>query len=217
MAGFSLDTDGTSADANGASSGGTSASIGRPGQDSGIGGKTSGDAGEAGNGARDASEFAGEPGPKKRGRKPLPRDEHGNIIRDGSARATNAGVKAGMALNGFVPNNRAKVRQQIQGIHTAVSVITKQPVFMLSPPEAEALTNSLCDVLDYHEISLEKSGGPYGLYMTLIVTAFGIYKPRLSAIKNGGQAREKPIAKPSTPGEVMPAPKGMMDFSGDLH
>ena len=217
MAKFSFDNDGGNGDAKEPASGSASAPAIGPGQDSGVGSVPSGDASAASGSARDADSLAGSPGPKKRGRKPLPRDASGNIIRDGSDPATNAGNKAGMDLNGFRVNDRGKVRQQIQGIHAAVAILTKQSVFALADAEAVQLTNALCDVLDYHRINLTEAGGHYGMYMTLIITVFGVYKPRIDIIKSGGRVvgvAESP-AKPTSPGEVQPR-RGMMDFGANI-
>lgn len=213
MAKFSFEDGSDNGADNGPASGAGSAPAGGPGQDSGIGSGASGGA----VGARSAESAAGPIAPKKRGRKPLPRDAAGNIIRDASASPANAGSKAGMDLGGFTPNDRVKVRSQIQGIHSAVAVLTRQPVFALVDAEAIQLTNALCDVLDYHRINLTEAGGHYGLYMTLIVTVFGVYKPRMDILKTGGKVvgiKDAP-SKPTSPGEVQ-RPRGMMDFGGDI-
>lgn len=156
----------------------------------------------------------------RRGRPSLPRDASGNIIRDGSVSSNQRPDKEkskGLDLKGqkFVANDRPKVRQQIQGIHQAVAMLTKQPVFILTDDEANGFTSSLCDVLDYHSINLTQAGGAAGLYLTLAITAFGIYKPRLDYIAKGGQVQvERPTA-PSSPDEII-ATKGTMDFTGDI-
>lgn len=156
------------------------------------------------------------PIPKKRGRQPYPRDDAGNIIRpDGSTGPApkSGGTKSPQLGVGFTLNNRPRVREQIQGIHTAVATLTKQPVFMLSNQEADSLTNALCDVLDFHKINLTQSSGVGGLYLVLAVTVFGVYKPKLDSIRKG-----EPIidaASPSTPGEMRRSP-GKIDLSGDI-
>lgn len=161
------------------------------------------------------------PAKKRRGRQPLPRDAAGNIIRPAADpdAASNKGRKAGLGV-GFVKNDRAVVLNNIQAIHTGVALLAKQPVFMLSPQEATALTSSLCDVLDYHHINICGAGGPYGLYAALLITAVSIYKPRLDVVS--GRATIVGVSSPTAPATPNEAdaraaeqPKtGMMDFSG---
>lgn len=187
-----------------------------------AGSETSGNGGTVDGGARDPNTVAAS-GPKKRGRKPLPRDAAGNIIRaPGTANAAgnprDASNKAGLGV-GFKPNDRPKIRQQIQGMHAAAAMLTKQPVFMLHDTEAVALTDALCDVCDYHEMNLSDAGGPYGLYIALAITAFGIYKPRFDIIASGGKiVGVATAAAPTSEGEATQQRQnggGMMDFSSD--
>lgn len=190
-------------------------SIGQPGQDSGIGSDNSGPENAIDNGARDADSIAGKPVVKKRGRKPLPRDAAGNIIRDATEPGSGT-KKAQLGLGAFVPNDRQKVRQNIQGMHGAVAVLTNQPVFALVDQEAIALTNALCDVLDYHQMNITEVGGVYGLYVTLAITVFGIYKPRVDILLSGDKVVGVAPSAPTTEGEAKFRASGMMDFGNDV-
>ena len=213
VAAFSFDAD--NANNAGQVDGAGKQSIGQSGTDSGVGSEIGDNAERTGNNASDPDKLAGKEQPKKRGRKALPRDANGNIIRDASA--TNQSDKAGLDLNGFKVNDRGKIRQQIQGMHGAAAVLTGQAVFNLHDMEAIALTNALCDVLDYHQINLTQSGGVYGLYITLAITAFGVYKPRFDIITSGGNivgmAPNK--AQPTSEEEAKQAfnETGMMNFN----
>lgn len=159
------------------------------------------------------------PATKRRGRKPLPRDANGNIIRTAGAAQGGTATKGKLAVS-FNPNDRDKVRQQIQGIHAAAATLTRQPLFLLSDMEANGLTDSLCDVLDYHNINLTEKGGAGGLYLALGLTVFGIYKPRLDAIRKGvGTQINATPAKPSNPADAATVVSGggrMMDFTSDI-
>jgi hypothetical protein len=120
-----------------------------------------------------------------------------------------------MGVKSFVPNDQSKVRGQIQGLHAALATLTKQPVFMLSDMEAAMLTKSLCDVLDYHKISLSETAGPYGLYATLGLAIFAIYKPRLDVIARGGGQQVEQSSRPATPGAAINT-GSKIDLSADI-
>lgn len=147
------------------------------------------------------------------GRKPFPRDENGNIIRDAGA-ATNKSGKEGLA----VKNDRAKVKTNIAGLHAMAAVLTRQPILNLNDKEADALTNSLCDVADYHGFNLITAGGAFGLYASLATCTYMIYVPRIVAIKNGNQSISGNSNAPPKPSEARERAMGgmnKMDFSGD--
>lgn len=155
---------------------------------------------------------------KRRGRQPWPRDAAGNIIRPaGSEAASQAGKgKAKLAVD-FTPNDRTKVQNNISAIHGLAAAATKQPFLMLRPDEALAMTNAVADVLDFHKINITGAGGVYGLYATLLITGFMIYKPRLDYIKAGGGVQVEQAAAPATPGDaVYASPTGKVDLSGDI-
>lgn len=204
-----------------------------------IGGEGSGPgaSGNAFNNGQNGGELGGiEQAPKKRGRKAYPRDAAGNIIRPtgnassdaasdpseraGKPRAQNQNKGVDLNAKAFVPNDRRKVRAQIQGMHQAIAMLVKAPIFLLNDFEADALTTSLCDVLDYHKVNLTDVTGAGGLYVALGLTVFSIYKPRMDMLAKGYTGleikQEKPAA-PATPFEanIKPA-KGGMDFSQDL-
>lgn len=208
MAKFDLDDAGNDNIIAGAASNGTGETVTSGGTGNGAGNAPTSDTGAA----REPESNAPAAGPKRRGRKPYPRDAAGNVIRP-----ENAGTRSGVGVTSKL-NDRAKVRQQIQGIHFAVAVLTKQPVFALNDEESIALTNSLCDVLDYHEINLTGAGGQYGLYLSLIITVYGVYAPRVAIIKNGDKIVGMTHNRPATPGDAKEsaATKGAMDFSGDV-
>lgn len=117
----------------------------------------------------------------------------------------------------FKPNERPKVFLNIHGMHQAAAMLAKQPILLLNEAEAKALTDSLCDVLDYHKINITDVTGPWALYVGLGLTCFALYQPRILAIKRGGQQIESPTA-PATPAEAEFRAAGMrpMDFTGDL-
>lgn len=157
-----------------------------------------------------------------RGRQAYPRTPDGRIIRpDGSIgpkSATNTGRSKGVDLNGFVPNDRVKLKSNIQSIHQAVATLTGVPIFLLTDQEGTALTDSFADVMDHCEWNIT-GGGPANIYIkcfVLGVTMFGIYKPRLDAISQAqAAANARPVAPP-TPGEATPRGNGRMDFSADV-
>lgn len=124
-----------------------------------------------------------------------------------------------MDLGGFVPNDRQVVIQNIQGMHFAASVLTKQPAFQLNDQEAFGLTKSLCDVLDAHQINIVNGGGKLGLYVALGITAFGVYMPRLKAAGMLGKKGPRNITpqQPTTVSEAANAVTGgiQMDFTND--
>jgi hypothetical protein len=159
---------------------------------------------------------ASAPIAKRRGRPSLPRDASGAIIRDANTSPSTGKEKAGVGVKGFVKNDRAKLEQQITGIHAAASVLTKQSVFALQPVEAKGLTSALSDVLDYHEINLTEAGGVGGLYLALALTVYGIYKPRLDFIKNGGKPKlvAERATRPATAGDAAFVQRPM-DFTAD--
>ena len=203
MADFTFDTDNAARSAGSEANG---ASSGEPRRDSGTGSTTDANNGNEGqnNGARrETGEGVGSFGAseiprKRRGRKPYPRDEFGNIIRPASATnagtgSTNKGGKEGLDIK----NDREKVKANITGLHAMAAVLTKQPILNLNDNEATALTNSLCDVADYHNFNLISAGGAFGLYASLATTAYMIYVPRMIKIK---QDRAAENAKPANPG-----------------
>lgn len=215
MADFTFDND--------AKNGGVGATVGgnngeKPGGHSEASGVANGNSGIEGNnrgnesGQASAADAGAEFPPKKRrGRKPYPRDEFGNIIRP----ATGAGSNKGRQERLAVKNDRPKVRQNIAGLHAMAAVLTKQPILALNEQEADALTNAVCDVADYHEIDLLTAGGAFGLYAALATTAYMIYVPRIVAIKFNRAAE---AAKPMGPGEAGARAKARahtMDFSAD--
>jgi hypothetical protein len=219
-AGFNLEG-GTGSDENG-----TGGSEGQAGKVGGGSGGTSGAGvgpesvlGGSPSAASIPERAAGEPAPKKRGRKALPRDENGNIIRNDTETGTaNASGKDRLSVNKegkFKGNDRAKVRMQIAGLHMAAAMLSGFHPLALTDEEATALTASLCDVLDYHEIDLFASGGNWGLYASLIITAFKIYNPRLRALNEFAKhkALQKNGAKRNPPA---PTGLGQVDFSGDI-
>lgn len=205
------------------------ANSGPQGQSGSLSGSNGASAGGAGTetGVRSASTIP--PAVKRRrGRPAYPRDAQGNVIRPDEGNASQAGTqtregskassreKLAVGKGAFTPNNRKAIQQQIQGMHEALATLTRQPVFMLSPPEAEALTGSLCNVLDYHEFNLTEAGGAGGLYLALGLTLFVVYKPKLDFIKSGGMRNVTPSpATPATPGDASQG-RPMMDFTADL-
>lgn len=157
------------------------------------------------------------PPKRRRGRPPgsanRPKSDAGT-----AAPAADKGDKEGVAL-GFKKNDRNKVQQNIAGMHMMAAVLTKQPIVMLTEPEAKALTGAVCDVADYHKISLDGAGGPLALYLALATTAYGIYVPRIVALKNLREGETIVGVAPATPGEAKAAAQnraGTMDFSGDI-
>lgn len=219
MANFSLDDGAESGGTGNVPSGTTSQATNGPGQDSGIGATNNGTTGADSGTEKDPN--AAPVVAKKRGRKAFPRDAAGNIIRpagSASASGANKSQQAGMDLNGFILNDRPKVRQQIQGMHAAAAMLTRQQVFMLMDSEAIALTDALCDVCDYHRINLTEKGGPYGLYIALAIVAFGIYKPRIDIIISGGEVVGVAPTKPTDENEVKQRAQGngMMNFANDI-
>lgn len=130
----------------------------------------------------------------------------------------NAGKSEGLDL-GFKKNDRAKVLQSIAGMHMMAAILTKQPIMQLTEVEAKALCNSVCDVADYHKISLDGAGGPLALYLALATTAYGIYVPRIAMLKSLKQGEQVVGVAPATPGEAKAQATqgaGHMDFSGDI-
>jgi hypothetical protein len=120
-------------------------------------------------------------------------------------------------LEGFKPNDRKAVGNNIQALHAVAATLTKQPVFLLQPQEGAMLTESLCNVLDYHKINItETAAGPLGLYMALGATAFAIYGPRLAYLKKSRQQIEQPSAPPTPEDAAITPNTGTVDFSGDI-
>ena len=119
---------------------------------------------------------------------------------------------------GFTPNNRPKIKEQIQGIHAAIATLAKQPVFLLNDQEGSALTNALCDVCDYHHINLTSAGGVYSLYLVLVITAFSIYKPRIDFIIASENATNITPTAPANPADATNRQRrnGGIDFSADI-
>lgn len=165
----------------------------------------------------------------RRGRPSLPRDAAGNIIRDSSAiDATGTGTGAapnakarkqkGVAVNEYKANDRDQIFANIHGIHAAAAMLTKQPILLLQPEEALGLTKALCDVLDAHQINITDKGGRAGLYVSLALTAYGIYAPRLKAIKQGGGPINITPPRPTSTSEAANAVGGglKMDFTADV-
>lgn len=220
MAGFTFgdhrETSSTGTEANGVDSG-------KPGVDSGTPSAENGNTGTTGaNGGNESQSadpnapygFTKDGTPRKRraggGRKP------GSGNASGPSSATDESGKVGLD----VKNDRAKVRQNIAGIHAMAAVLTKQPILNLKDSEADALTNSLCDVADHHGMNLISAGGAFGLYASLATTAYMIYVPRIMIIRHNKAAENAKNANPSMYGEEapeQPKPKGgTMDFSGDV-
>lgn len=163
---------------------------------------------------------------KRRGRKPLPRDAAGNIIRaEGEAEIKASSGAPGKAkenldlgkAKAFVVNDRKAVLNNVQGLHMLLAIATKQPVFALNEQESAGMTKALCDVLDYHRINITDVTGPWGLYAALAFTAFSVYKPRVDAIRFAKMKSAEPAARPATAMDAeFSVPSGGMDFSGDL-
>lgn len=158
----------------------------------------------------------------KRGRPFLPRDEFGNIIRDGSAQGTGSaqtqGTKKpkGVALD-FIPNDREAIRGSIQGLHAMCATLLKAPILLLSDANARNLSERLADVMDFHKINITGNGGPWGLYLALAMCAYGIYSPMLKALSTGQMGMELTGATVApTTGDQKNVNIGGMDFSSDV-
>lgn len=197
------------------------ADSGEPGSNSGPAsaeGANNGTGSESGGTEGVGSFGASEPPPKKRrGRKPFPRDAEGNIIRPAAGTGNSSNKSNGERVD--IKNDRVKVKMNIAGLHAMAAVLTKQPILNLQDNEATMLTNSLCDVADYHNINLIGAGGAFALYASLATTAYMIYVPRAIAIK---QARAADDAKPANPGDYREETSNRaksngfrMDFSND--
>lgn len=105
-----------------------------------------------------------------------------------SASGSGPKAKEKLAVNpgDFVRNDRAKVRDQIQALHSAAALLTKQPVWLLNDVEAKVMSEALCDVLDEHKINLSSVVGVWGMYAVLIQVSFNVYAPRVLALSMGG-------------------------------
>lgn len=187
---------------------------------SGTGGPDSGPSPASGTAGQDGKPIdpaaaAPGPGPKRRGRPP----GSGAGPRPANSAGTQTGAR--IPLGGFRPNDRAKVRTQIDGLHGIFAVMSGIPQMALSPDEANALTVALCDVCDYHKINLTESAGPYGLYIALALAVYKIEFPRIVgfvAFRKMKSANKKPAesaAHPTSPGEMPQT--GTVDFSGDIN
>lgn len=130
----------------------------------------------------------------------------------------NTGGKEGLDLT-FKKNDVAKVTQNIAGLHMMAAILTKQPIMQLTEQEAKALAKSVCDVADYHKISLDGAGGPFALYAALATTVYGIYVPRIVMLKSLKQGEQVVGVAPASPGEAKAQAQqgqGGYDFSGDI-
>ncbi len=215
---FSFDEGGN----NGAAGATGGASDGKPGSAGGEANATgpNSDTGKPDNGATgEAGQPASEPAPlgltvdgKPRKRRPGGGRKPASGAAPGTTSAPNAGGANGLA----VKNDRAKVRQNIAGLHAMAATLTRQPLLMLTDKEADALTGSLCDVCDYHGVDLMATGGAFGLYASLATCCYMIYVPRVVAIK----AQRTAISEePPKPGEARASAMngaGKMDFTKDV-
>lgn len=151
---------------------------------------------------RDPAIDGGTPAPKRRGRPP------GSTGKSKPGTATVLPPEKGLAVR----NDRAKMFQQIAGIHQGAALLTGVQVFALNDQEAKMLSDALCDVLDHYGITL---GGPAGVWMGLITAAGVVYGPRYMMIKQLQKGIPPRGAMPATPGAV-----GMkqtpMNFAGDV-
>ena len=168
--------------------------------------------------ATDAGTFPGTAAPKRRGRPPK-LDADGNRVNQ-SKSAPKASAQLGVSK--FVPNDRKKAMDNIQSLHGFAAIITKQPVFALTPEECASMSSAICDVADYHEINLFGGFGPYGLYANLAVVLYMVYAPRMATL---AMKKAKPVTAPppiETVGGAANNPEafaemvGTMDFSNDL-
>jgi len=147
---------------------------------------------------------------KKRGRPPKSDAEPaGNVAADPAKKA-----KSKLYMkDGFRGNNREMLRQNIQGIHAVVATLTNQPVFALTEMQADSLTNSLCDVPDYHKINITDRYGVGAMYLTLAVTLYQVYWPMIKFIMS---MKKKPNATaPAMPADLLHNTQ-MIDLSGDI-
>jgi hypothetical protein len=116
----------------------------------------------------------------------------------------------------FKPNDRASVLQNIQVMHMGIATLSKQPVFLLSPHEAKAMTDSLCNLLDYYEINITGgSSNAWMIWIGFLTTFYGVYAPRLAAIRKGGQTIEGSATLAATPGDAANSNGFKMDFTAD--
>ena len=216
MAEFSFDDGNEGAGTAGPASGGGAVGPGP----SGPGSPPSGSGGEAAGVGGSPASAADAPVRKRRGRPPK---SDAQRAADAAARAgtgADKGSKEGVDL-GFKKNDKAKVQQNIAGMHMMAAILTKQPVMALTEAEAKNLSAAVCDVADYHKISLDGSGGPLSLYLALATTAYAIYVPRIVALKSlkEGESIVGFADAPPTPGEAQQRASkgaGAMDFSGDI-
>jgi hypothetical protein len=142
--------------------------------------------------------------PKRRGGKKWS-DE-----RKAAARARHAAKKEGVAVDEpepqeFEPTLVGQMAMWIGGIHQMIAVGMQSPELQLTPQESEMLAKALANVGKYYVAV--KLSGPNQAWFALIVTAGGIYVPRILTIRNrkmqGGVSRETPSpplgeADPST-------------------
>lgn len=154
--------------------------------------------------------FTAKGAPRKRragaGRKP------------GSASGTGTNTNAGRK-EGLVVNDREKVRNNIAGLHAMAAILTKQPLLNLNEKEAELLSNSVCDVADYHGMNLITAGGAFSLYASLCTACYMIYMPRIIQIKMKRAGIGGGEEAPETPGEARERATReawKMDFSQDI-
>lgn len=194
-----VETGGSAVKTNGVGSGNNSSNGGTGGSEQGQGR----DAFTANpNTLGDANIAAGPGEPKRRGRPP------------GSKNRTKEGSGEGLVLGKdgkkpFVPNDREKLLNNIQAIHGGIAILTKTPEFMLSPPEATALSTALADVLDKYHVNMTGGVSPE---LALIFTGFMIYRTRVPAlIAKRKQAQEEAQA-PTSPGDFVRPHGGMYDL-----
>ncbi len=211
--------------ANGAGNESGGAASNGPGSTSGTGtikdtnsGVTAGNSGvESGQAGTDPNNLTKLGTPRKRrpggGRKP------------GSTNANTSNIPSGAAINKSgteglaIKNDRAKVKTNIAGLHAMAAVLTKQPILSLNDNEASALTNSLCDVADYHGINLITAGGAFGLYASLATCCYMIYIPRIVSIKETKKAVTSNNEGPPMPGEARASAMngaGVMNYGNDV-
>lgn len=153
---------------------------------------------------------------KRRGRTPYPRDAQGNIIRPTQ---NQSGKDRLASVKGFVPNNREKLRANIQGIHQAVAGLTQQPIFLLTDTEANDMSTATADLFDQLEWNITGEGGS-NIYIAAFLFAVTVYRievPRAMAAGMMARARNISPTAPATPGEARAArPNGGIDFSADI-
>jgi hypothetical protein len=135
-----------------------------------------------------------EPPKKRRGRKPMPRDENGNIIRDGKTESDSVTVSApkkrGRKKTAEI--DKGLLARQIVGLHQIGAMVSGIPQMAISGDEASVLAEAVANVAAEYDLAID---GKTGALLQLAFACASVYGPRIYMVMTTKKATDEPAIR----------------------